>query len=118
MLDFSLMLQVKLPVNRIQPESDKFAVGVEKEATNALKLNDKIILTFHLQYCNIGLTSLKHSGTDDINQLAMILTCVPLRIHCRPLRHPTLMKRMIHQSEPKLSNSHSLPVSSRDGKLL
>ena len=41
MLDFSLMLQVKLPVvNRIQPQSNKFAMGMESEATGVSKLND------------------------------------------------------------------------------
>ena len=41
MLDFPLMLQVKLPVvNRIQPQSNKFAMGVENEATGDSKLND------------------------------------------------------------------------------
>ena len=41
MLDFPLMLWVKLPVvNRIQPQSNKFATGVENEATGDAKLND------------------------------------------------------------------------------
>jgi len=41
MLDFPLMLRVKLPVvDRIQPLSNKFAMGVENKATGDLKLND------------------------------------------------------------------------------
>ena len=43
MLDFPLMIdvQVKLPVvNTIQPQSNKFATGVESEATGVSKLND------------------------------------------------------------------------------
>ena len=40
MLDFSLMLQVKLPVvDRIQPQC--IATGVENQATGDLKLNDR-----------------------------------------------------------------------------
>jgi len=40
MLDFPMMLQVKLPVvDRIQPQSNKFATGVENEATGDSKLN-------------------------------------------------------------------------------
>jgi len=41
MLDFPLMLWVKSPVvDRIQPQSDKFATSVENEATGDSKLND------------------------------------------------------------------------------
>jgi len=41
MLDFPLMLQVKLPVvDRIQAQSNKVATGVETEATGVSKLND------------------------------------------------------------------------------
>ena len=43
MLDFPLMIhvQAKLPiVNIIQPQSNKFATGVESEATGVSKLND------------------------------------------------------------------------------
>ena len=39
--DFSLILQVKLPVvDRVQPQSNYFAMGMEKKATGDLKLND------------------------------------------------------------------------------
>ena len=41
MLDFPLMLRVKLPVvDRIHPQSNKFAMGVENKATGDSKLND------------------------------------------------------------------------------
>ena len=41
MLDFLLMLRVKLPaVDGIQPQSIKFAMVVENEATGVSKLND------------------------------------------------------------------------------
>jgi len=41
MLDFPFMLWVKSPVvDRIQPQSNKFATGVENKATGELKLND------------------------------------------------------------------------------
>ena len=41
MLDFPLMLRVKLPVvDIIQVQSNKFSVGVENEATGDSKLND------------------------------------------------------------------------------
>ena len=41
MLDFPLMLRVKLPVvDRIQPQSNKFATGVKNKATGDSKLND------------------------------------------------------------------------------
>ena len=41
MIDFSLMLSVKLPVvDRIQPQSDKFAMGEDNKATGVSKLND------------------------------------------------------------------------------
>jgi len=41
MLDFPLVLWVKLPVvDRIQPQSNMFAMGVENEATGDSKLND------------------------------------------------------------------------------
>ena len=41
MLDFPLMLWVKLPVvDGIYPESNKFATGVENEATGDSKTND------------------------------------------------------------------------------
>ena len=40
MLDFPLMLQVKLPVvDRIYPQSDKFATGVENKGTGDSKHN-------------------------------------------------------------------------------
>ena len=45
MLDFRLMLQVKLPVvDRIQPQSNKFATGVENKATGDSKLNDSPVI--------------------------------------------------------------------------
>jgi len=41
MLEFPLMLRVKLPVvDGIQPQSSKFATGVENKATGDLRLND------------------------------------------------------------------------------
>ena len=41
MLYFPLMLQVKLPVvDRIHPQSNMFAVGVENKRTGDSKLND------------------------------------------------------------------------------
>ena len=41
MLYFPLMLRVKLPVvDRIHPQSNNFAMGVEEEATGDSKLND------------------------------------------------------------------------------
>ena len=41
MIDFPCMLQVKLPVvDRIQPKSNMFAMGVENKATGDSKLND------------------------------------------------------------------------------
>lgn len=41
MLDFLLMLQVKLPfVNKIQLQSDKFPTSVENKATGDIKIND------------------------------------------------------------------------------
>ena len=41
MLDFSLMLWVKLPiVDRICPQGNKFAMGVENQATGDSKRND------------------------------------------------------------------------------
>ena len=41
MLNFPLMLKVKFPVlDRIQPQSNKFATSVENEATGDPKLND------------------------------------------------------------------------------
>ena len=39
MLDFPLMLQVKMPVV-FQPKSKKFATGVENKATGVSKCND------------------------------------------------------------------------------
>ena len=41
MLDFPLVLQVKLPVvDRIQPQNTKFATGMENEATGDSELNN------------------------------------------------------------------------------
>ena len=41
MLDFPLMLRVKLPiVDRIQSQSNKFATGVDSKATGDSKVND------------------------------------------------------------------------------
>ena len=41
MLDFPLVLRVKLPViDRIQPQSNKFATCAENKATGDAKLND------------------------------------------------------------------------------
>ena len=41
MLDFPLMLRLKLPVvDGIQPQRSKFATGVENEATGVSKRND------------------------------------------------------------------------------
>jgi len=46
MLDFPLMLQVKLPVSdRIHPQSNTFAAGVENKATGDSKLNDSPALS-------------------------------------------------------------------------
>ena len=43
MLDFPLMLRVKLPVvDRIHPQSKKFATGVENKATGDSKRNDSL----------------------------------------------------------------------------
>ena len=39
MLDFPSMLLVKLPVERIQPSSKKFAMGVENKPTGDSKRN-------------------------------------------------------------------------------
>lgn len=42
MLDFPLMLLLKLPiVERIQLQSNKFVMGVEHKATGDSKLNDR-----------------------------------------------------------------------------
>ena len=41
MIDFPLMLQVEFPVvDRIQPQSNKFATGVENNTTGDPKFND------------------------------------------------------------------------------
>ena len=41
MLDFPLMLRMKLPdVQRIHPQNNKFAMGVENKATGDSKLNE------------------------------------------------------------------------------
>ena len=41
MLDFPLMLWVKLPVvDRIYPESNKFVMGVDNKATGDSKINE------------------------------------------------------------------------------
>jgi len=46
MRDFPLILPVKLPVvDQIQPQSNKFATGVENEATGDSKLNDSPAIT-------------------------------------------------------------------------
>ena len=50
MLDFALMLQVKLPVvDKINPQSNKFATGVENKATG-----DSNLMTALGMYCWIG----------------------------------------------------------------
>ena len=41
LLDFVLMRQVKLPVDKIQSQSNKFATVVENEVTGDLKLDDR-----------------------------------------------------------------------------
>ena len=47
MLDFPLMLLVKLPVvDRIYPQSNTFATGLENKATHDSKLNDNLPLPF------------------------------------------------------------------------
>ena len=44
MLDWLLMLQVKLPiVDTIHPQSNKFVTGVENAATGDSKLNDSFV---------------------------------------------------------------------------
>ena len=46
-LDFSLMLRVKLPNDdRIHPQSNKFAMGVENKVTGHSKLDDGTALEF------------------------------------------------------------------------
>ena len=46
MLDFPLMLHVKMPVvDRIQPQSKKLAKGVENKATGDQKLNNNSPVT-------------------------------------------------------------------------
>jgi len=48
MLDFPLMLHVKLPVaDRLHPERAKFAIGVENKATGDSKLNDSPASCIH-----------------------------------------------------------------------
>ena len=52
MIDFALMLHVKLPVvDRIQPQStcNKFAtcIGVENEGTGVSKLNDSLAVNYN-----------------------------------------------------------------------
>jgi len=45
MVDFPLMLWMKLPVvDRIHPQSNKFVMDVENEATGELKLNDSPVV--------------------------------------------------------------------------
>jgi len=57
MLDFHLMLRVKLPVvDRIQPQSNKFAAGMENKATGDSKLNDRlhsVLFQIKIQGCKI-----------------------------------------------------------------
>ena len=49
MLDFPLMLQVKLPVvDRIHPQSNKFSTGVKNKATGDSELNDSPELTVNI----------------------------------------------------------------------
>ena len=49
MLDFSLMLRVKLPVvDRIHPQSNKFATVVQSKATGDSKLNDSPVAEYIL----------------------------------------------------------------------
>ena len=58
---FPLMLQVKLPVlDRIQPQGNTFATGVEKEATGDSKLNDSSVLygSNKLEPCLSGLNQI------------------------------------------------------------
>ena len=50
MLDFPLMLQVKVPVvERIHPQSNKFATDVEKKAIGDSKLNDSPVSEQHFE---------------------------------------------------------------------
>ena len=45
MIDFLLMLPVRLPVvDRINSENNKFATGVENNATGDSKLNDSLCI--------------------------------------------------------------------------
>ena len=56
MLDFPLKLWVKLPVvDRVHPQSSKFATGVENKATGDLERNDSPVHTeegFVCDMCN------------------------------------------------------------------
>ena len=47
MLDSPLILRVKLPVvDRIQPQSNRFAVGVENKAIGNSKPNDRPVVIY------------------------------------------------------------------------
>ena len=60
MLDCPLMLLVKLPVvDRIHPQSNEFATGVENKATGDLRLKDSPAKhCFVLQKCHLHLHEL------------------------------------------------------------
>ena len=85
MLDFPLMLRVKLPVvERIQSQSDQFVTGVESKATGDSKLIDSSAIPLN----------------------ATLL--VPAYARCLP----TLGDRAFQSAAPKLWNS--LPVEIRN----
>ena len=62
MLDFILMLHVKLPlVDRIHPESNNFAMGVENKATSDSKLNVSTAIQEIITKANANFTHQKCS---------------------------------------------------------
>ena len=55
MLDFALMLWLKLLfVDRIQPQSNTFATGVENEPTADSKRNESVVSVEHVHSHGLG----------------------------------------------------------------
>ena len=86
-LDFPMMLQVKFPVNRIQPQSHKFAMGVQSEATGVLIVNERPALGLVFNNSWIMCTEcplIPQSPLFDQQLIVVLINTIKISIDTRP----------------------------------
>ena len=81
------MLQVKLPVNRIQPQSHKFAMGVQSKATGVFKVNERPALGLVFNNSWIMCTEcplIPRSPLFDQQLIVVLINTIKISIDSRP----------------------------------